>query len=58
METKNKSNLMVNLTPLPDNAKLLSARPLVRKATISQGGSPRSTEESIMKTAGDMKAIV
>jgi hypothetical protein len=58
LEKKQVINLMVSLTNLPDNAKLESARPLVIKATISQGGNPRSTDESIMKAAGDRKAIV
>lgn len=46
-----------SLPPLPDNAKLESDIPLVRKATTTQGGSPRSTEESIIKAAGDRNAI-
>jgi len=54
-----KSERMIAiLITWPENAKLESARPLVRKATISQGGSPRSTEDSIMKIAGETKAIV
>ena len=54
-----KSESMIEiLITWPENAKLESARPLVRKATISQGGSPRSTEDSIMKIAGETKAIV
>ena len=54
-----KSESMIEiLITWPENAKLESARPLVRKATVSQGGSPRSTEDSIMKIAGETKAIV
>lgn len=43
---------------VPDKAKLESAKPLVRIATTSQGGNPRSKEESVMQIAGDIKAIV
>lgn len=43
---------------VPDKAKLDRAKPLVRKATISHGGNPRSSEERAMKVAGDTNAIV
>ena len=42
----------------PDKAKLERAKPPLRINTISQGGRPRSKEESVMHVAGDKKAIV
>lgn len=55
MEQKYKDAKSKNV---PDKAKLESAKPLVRIATTSQGGNPRSKEESVMQIAGDIKAIV
>lgn len=43
---------------IPDRAKLERANPAVRIPTISQGANPRSTEERVMQSAGDKKAIV
>jgi hypothetical protein len=42
---------------VPDKAKLERAKPLVRKATISHGDKPRSSEERAMKVAGERNAI-
>lgn len=43
---------------VPDSAKLDRAKPVVRIPTTSQGGNPKSTEDKVMQTAGDTKAMV
>lgn len=43
---------------LPDNAKLDRAKPAVKIPTISHGGNPMSTDESVMQIAGAKNAIV
>lgn len=43
---------------LPDKAKLDRAKPAVKIPTISHGGNPISTDESVMQIAGDTNAIV
>jgi len=43
---------------VPDKAKLDRAKPAVKIPTISHGGNPMSTDESVMQIAGATNAIV
>lgn len=53
------SHIIVKIkTSVPDRAKLDRAKPLLRIPTTSHGSSPRSTDESVMQSAGARKPIL